>query len=521
MGFKMLKLSQQTAVAVADVELTTMDFAGEPVVLGETEWRLNHPTSRVVLHWNEYNTLSEELLIATKMYIRHLVETQAARSVYNTFRGLAMILETPQIRSASSSGQAIGIDIFRHLLARKRNDNYRVHYVRSWYIWCAAQRIPQFDPDVAFHARALRIEGNRKGRAVLSADPDDGPLTDLETTCFLNALRAARSTNVLSVEEQAALWMCVTFGANPQQIVLLRTSDVSIHDDEGVRFIHVDVPRMKKRHSRPRIEFRSRRLNTEIGDIILKLIERNKLSIECADGSTRDLPEPLFMRMSVKQNLIGTPFEDYALHYSALEFWRMVKTAAAKLSVKSHRTGLDLRLTPRRLRYTFATRLVREGVPKREVADLLDHTDLQSVQVYFDIKSDIVPKLDKAMAMSLGPMAQAFMGKLVEREADAKRGGDPTSRIAVLDKEASSVRPVGTCGSFAFCRLMAPVACYTCTSFQPWMDGPHHLLLDDLLNDRERKVASGKDGRMVAIMDDVILAVGDVISRIESAREGA
>jgi hypothetical protein len=75
---------------------------------------------------------------------------------------------------------------------------------------------------------------------------------------------------------------------------------------------------------------------------------------------------------------------------------------------------------------------VREGVSKREVADLLDHSDLQSVQIYFDIKSDIVDHLDRAMAMSLGPIAQAFMGKIISGPDQADRGSDPSSKIALL-----------------------------------------------------------------------------------------
>jgi hypothetical protein len=68
---------------------------------------------------------------------------------------------------------------------------------------------------------------------------------------------------------------------------------------------------------------------------------------------------------------------------------------------------------------------------------------------------------------------------------------------------------------------MAPVACYTCGSFQPWKDGPHQILLERLLADRDRRIAAGGDGRFVSIHDATILAVADVITRIEAAREAA
>ena len=111
------------------------------------------------------------------------------------------------------------------------------------------------------------------------------------------------------------------------------------------------------------------------------------------------------------------------------------------------------------------------------------------------------------------------MGKVVRAEAEAVRGGDPASRVAVLDPDADVMRPVGTCGQYALCNLLAPVACYTCNSFQPWINGPHHKVLDDLLRARERKQALGQDGRMVGLHDRTIFAVTDVIKRIEAIKE--
>jgi hypothetical protein len=173
-------------------------------------------------------------------------------------------------------------------------------------------------------------------------------------------------------------------------------------------------------------------------------------------------------------------------------------------------------VTTRRLRYTFATRLVREGVGKLEVADLLDHTDTQNVQVYFDIKSDIVEHLDKAVALALAPLAQAFMGALVSGPEHAIRGDDPRSSVAVVGGSPTKLEGLGNCGSYGYCGLLAPIACYTCRSFQPWIDAPHHLVLDELLSERERREKAGLDGRMVSMMDNTICAVAEVITRIDA-----
>ncbi len=177
-----------------------------------------------------------------------------------------------------------------------------------------------------------------------------------------------------------------------------------------------------------------------------------------------------------------------------------------------------LKVSARRFRYTLATRAIDNGASAYEVADALDHSDLQNVGVYFDVHSNIVTHIDQAVAMALAPRAQAF-AKLVEREDDAERGDQHGSRCYYGDRERDIVEPVGTCGNHSFCNISAaPLACYTCPMFQPWMDGPHDLVLDGLLRDREKKSELGLNPKMVAINDHVIIEVAGVIQRIADKR---
>lgn len=150
-----------------------------------------------------------------------------------------------------------------------------------------------------------------------------------------------------------------------------------------------------------------------------------------------------------------------------------------------------------------------EGHGELIIAELLDHSDTQNVGVYVESRPEIVDRIDRAVAMKLAPMAQAFAGMLVLDEADAERGDDPTSRI-VHPGIGPSMQPMGTCGKQGFCGLNAPIACYTCRSFQPWIDGPHEAVLDHLLAERER-LASSSDLRVASINDRTILAVAEVV----------
>jgi hypothetical protein len=153
------------------------------------------------------------------------------------------------------------------------------------------------------------------------------------------------------------------------------------------------------------------------------------------------------------------------------------------------------------------------------IAELLDHSDTQNVGVYVQATPAIVERLDRALALHLAPIAQAFAGVLIRDEAGATRGTDPSSRIIDLRIDASG-QPMGSCGQHEFCGFNAPVACYTCQNFQPWMDGPHNSVLNFLLEERARLlVQSGH--RIASINDRTILAVAEVIQRCEGRDQQA
>jgi hypothetical protein len=160
--------------------------------------------------------------------------------------------------------------------------------------------------------------------------------------------------------------------------------------------------------------------------------------------------------------------------------------------------------------------LAREGKGEFVIAEALDHSDIQNAGVYVRNIPEIVERIDKAVALQLAPIAQAFQGVLVVSEVDAKRGGDPSSRIS------NGAVNLGNCGSYGFCGALAPVACYTCNHFQPWLNGPHEAVLDGLINERNRVLEQTEDRKIASVNDRLILAVSDVVSRCNAMRrEGA
>jgi hypothetical protein len=140
------------------------------------------------------------------------------------------------------------------------------------------------------------------------------------------------------------------------------------------------------------------------------------------------------------------------------------------------------------------------------IAELLDHTDTQNVNVYVEDVPEHVDAINRAVAGQLAPIAQAFAGKLVDSEAHAMRGDDPSSRVRVRSGQSA-----GTCGHHGFCGALAPIACYTCINFQPWLHGPHEQVLDQLIAEQARVFKVTGDHQVSHITDRTILAVTRVI----------
>lgn len=109
-----------------------------------------------------------------------------------------------------------------------------------------------------------------------------------------------------------------------------------------------------------------------------------------------------------------------------------------------------------RFRRTIATNAAIEGKDVRTIAAILDHSDTQTANVYMSAVPEIVDRINKAMAMDLAPLAQAFKGRLIAIEREATRGGDPSSRIVDLRIDRSGAA-LGSCGQHSFCGFNAPV----------------------------------------------------------------
>lgn len=307
----------------------------------------------------------------------------------------------------------------------------------------------------------------------------------------------------------ARLFMAL--GQRPIQYAALKVCDVGTEETkDGVTMYTLRVPRAKQRGRLSRELFSQRVLIPQIGDKLVQYANevRSDFSAILADSGQA----PLFPAKSSRQNEpVG--FES---HRTSQSLASTLEEVLNKLNIVSERTGEQLHVTATRFRRTVGTRAAEEGHGELVIAELLDHTDTQNVGVYVQATPEIVKRIDKAVAMHMAPLAQAFAGVIISDESEATRKNDPTSRICD-PKFEPSMKPMGNCGKHGFCDSLAPIACYTCRSFEPWLDGPHEAVLNHLIAERDRLMA-GSDTRIASINDRTILAVAEVVRRCEEIR---
>lgn len=373
--------------------------------------------------------------------------------------------------------------------------------------------IPGVTDDAAELLGELRLKGNPHGVAVMTMDPVHGPFTNIEQEAIQSALHEAFVNGSLDEGTYLLAWLLMALGARPAQYAALKVCDLTrTSSKEGEMIYTLRVPRVKQRRVNARGEFTERALIPQIGEPLFAYAQqlRSRLS-----GTVQDPDQaPLFPAPSQHRRKASPPGFEY--HDTAEGLSQRISTALNQLEVPSERTGGSLKITPVRFRRTVGTRAAQEGHGELVIAELLDHSDTQHVGVYVASLPEIAERIDRAVAMQLAPLAQAFAGVLIENESQATRAGDPTSRI--IDLRTDQKKPMGSCGQHSFCGFNAPIACYTCKNFEPWLDGPHEVLLERLLAERDRLMVT-TDKRIAATNDRTILAVAEVVQLCQEALE--
>lgn len=414
-----------------------------------------------------------------------------------------------------------GLINYRSLLSPKTEWYLSVlrGFLRRWF----TLGHPGLSSEVVELLDQWRLKGNEKGKFVKQLDLNKGPLSDIELQALNEGAIRAYETGSIDIAS-LAMTLCLSHTGRRQiQITHLKVEDMQWGKNKrGEAMYLLKIPRAKQ----PDVEFREVFKTFAVSKDLWRLMKRQAdasirevqtiLEFELSESVKNELPLfpdlDEFRNVKDKSELISLLQTDKP-HIPTEVVNRTLSHIVKISNICSERTGELLRINSSRFRYTIGTRAAREGFGELIIAEILDHSDTQNAGVYIKNIPDHVKALDEAVGAQLAPYAQAFAGVLVDSECMAKRGDDPRSRIR--NEEAG----VGTCGNFGFCGTNVPIPCYTCMYFQPWVNGPHQLVLKSLLAERERVLAITQDELVANANDRTILAVSEVIQKCEDRKQ--
>jgi len=497
---------------------TTTSYSGFDFDASSRIWKISRD-NKIYLSWIDKflsDGIRENFLNVLKHYVQKYSPGHAS-NLSDRFRELSRITHNINgvIDYISSN------DLINYRATLDREHEWYLGSLRGFLKTWIDLGYSGIDKEVSNLLDGWRIKGNIKGRAVQCLSPTDGPLSDIEFSALHQTLTDAFEEGKIELESLCLIQLFIATGRRPSQLGDLKNKDfIEVRSKDGLVEYLLNVPRRKQRGKSWRAEFKAFALAPEIGELIKSYLEKNKIKLNklITNISLAEKEElPIFPAWGKIQK--SESIAELHLFLQTQEYHRVtsdlslaLKNTISTLSIPSERTGKPLTVFPTRLRRTLATRAAREGFGELIIAELLDHSDTQNARVYTENVPEHIDAINKAIAKQLAPLAQAFAGVIVEKESDAKRGDDLTSRVR------SENGNVGTCGHYGFCGALAPIACYTCRNFQPWIDAPHENVLNSLITERNRILAITKDQTMASINDRTILAVTHVIQICEKRR---
>ncbi|OLO12393.1 hypothetical protein BTW10_02665 [Chromohalobacter japonicus] len=391
-------------------------------------------------------------------------------------------------------------------------------FIKRWREEYSLIVCPSEQVTMAFYT--LKPNEDKGPCPVESMDPKKGPFTVLELQALFSWVNDAYTDDRVSVEQFIYIRLLIATGSRNRQLQQLVFGDIA-NGHEGP-MLH--MPKAKDRGFEYRSSFQIIKLAP---DLYSALVSYQKLTLQCllAEQPSVDWKKalhnvPLFRAKGSRGKVITDDVDLHLLEANLQEKFHKQDGSMKALFrgldndqafPVSERTGEKIHLSSHRFRYTLGTDMARMGFSPHAIASALAHRGITSVGKYIKTSLEMSKRIDDKMKTEMAQVVNAFQGRLVTDAAEAINGSYPNKTIR------GQSGAIATCGASGGCHLDAPVACYTCSKFQPWIEGPHEEVLERLRLRQQRAIdAGGHDSDAAISFDRPILAVMQVIHQVNA-----
>jgi hypothetical protein len=363
-------------------------------------------------------------------------------------------------------------------------------------------------------------KGRPPGSPVRSDDPNEGFYEQEDYEALVTTYWNDYDNGDASLTETTTRLLIAQYGRRPVQLASLKIGDITdIGQFGGVTGRRIEFPGAKKADDG---SFRSGLIEVhpvgeDLWDLCQLLIAEVAIAWDFFLG--RKLTEeelkllPLFQ--SFQERCWKKRWNDAFSYHSGTqgevfnsEYLHMTGGFISRLAIRQRSAPLYSAVTndvlvegAQRMRYTLVRKLLRLGVSREAIRHWLAHKKHSTTRIYGEDIGEEARIINEAVAPLMSPLAQAFNGTLRDRESDATRGDDPSSRIELYGKI-----PVGSCGQYAYCDASPPIPCYRCNKFEPWVYGPHQEVLEGLIARQRMEDAAFEKGSAKRLLAPINLA---------------
>jgi integrase len=436
----------------------------------------------------------EPLKQAMQHFIFHKLEAGAPMSGFASFTRLLAIQRAvgPEITFPLSRERTF--QILAALHARQLFMEFR-----RFYRWATARGISGFDrlilrdiEDLRPPRRQRRIDARHPGRY----------LTDEEQRMLLTALDAVPAVDDRGLRDHALVQLCWELGCRPDQARGIDERHIHLEHLAGEDYACVEVPRIKQRT--PTLDYKRRPVSPDLAAKILLLLTQNRKMFGVSDATS-----PVFRthsRINMRTKRCGGRLGISVAAYALANFIRKC------LGDKRYRGA-------RMLRHNMAQRMADMGAPAAAIAEALDHSNVDTVDVYVRSKPDVAVLKTRALGKSAvyRDVLDWLNGRTPVPRAEADCGSVVQGMVA--DRYIGNI---GVCGlpKHTMCPYNPVYSCYGCSQFTPFIDGEHEAVAEAMTQENLRLMEiAGVDGNRVAIANEYPIAAARAVQSLCSEKQ--
>ena len=461
-----------------------------PVSLSGKKYDLNQDFIRLSEGGTMNFSLVQPIFIHhVKALISHILSKNAEITANNYFKHFKRYL---RVEEGSEDDIEDNLKmVFRNVVNDKSIAPETKSYLRSAYRFLADEDMPYFDQDfVDFYLDEIVFGSGNKGLDVIIQIKNRGCLTLSEQREFKEKLNALdiNQLSLFELQGYIALKIGQLTGARDCQVRRLKIGNFVKEKVDGSVVYSLKIPRAKQK-GQARNETVKRPITKKLGSHI-ELLLKNYNQLAFIEDNHFLLCPTNPSQTSISNKILS----------SGILSDRIIRL--------SNRLGITFTINLRRLRKTFCSSLIAKGVSKNVVAFLMDHSDLQQLDVYYRQTHSVAKKLNEILLKEAGDLLEAFAGKIIKQGEESLDG-----QALFAPVKDSKLIKIGSCGSGKSCLLNPPLSCYGCKSLEAFEDVDHSEVLDQLLVNA--KETFGDKHALELAQNKHYLAAGALIKVIE------